>query len=189
MLLAAPLSEVIVLYPDRRAADRLLLSGTQGDTGRFCTITDVRPFVYPSGALQDGPGERQIWRGCTFSQHCRKRQLRVHQFCASYLIFHTCGVHRLPCGHPLGVPLWGRRPAFWWETQIMKQILENHIAAMMMMLSSLTGVVFFYFPLLPAFNVLVNFGIAITYPTLISLGIVLSVPVNASECLSCCITL
>lgn len=48
------------------------------------------------------------------------------------------------------------------------------------------GVVFFYFPLFPAFNVLVNFGIAITYPTLISLGIVLSVPVNASECLSCC---
>lgn len=36
--------------------------------------------------------------------------------------------------------------------------------------------------LLPtAFNVLVNFGIAITYPTLISLGIVLSVPVNASK--------
>lgn len=32
-----------------------------------------------------------------------------------------------------------------------------------------------------AFNVLVNFGIAITYPTLISLGIVLSVPVNASK--------
>lgn len=41
--------------------------------------------------------------------------------------------------------------------------------------------VFFYFPLFPAFNLLVNFGIAITYPTLISLGIVLSVPVNASE--------
>lgn len=41
---------------------------------------------------------------------------------------------------------------------------------------------------LPAFNILVNFGIAITYPTLISLGIVLSVPVNASECLSCCIS-
>ena len=33
-----------------------------------------------------------------------------------------------------------------------------------------------------AFNILVNFGIAITYPTLISLGIVLSVPVNASKC-------
>ncbi|XP_052468593.1 putative thiamine transporter SLC35F3 isoform X2 [Carassius gibelio] len=33
--------------------------------------------------------------------------------------------------------------------------------------------------LLLAFNILVNFGIAITYPTLISLGIVLSVPVNA----------
>ncbi|KAK0150187.1 putative thiamine transporter SLC35F3 [Merluccius polli] len=33
--------------------------------------------------------------------------------------------------------------------------------------------------LLFAFNILVNFGIAITYPTLISLGIVLSVPVNA----------
>lgn len=32
-----------------------------------------------------------------------------------------------------------------------------------------------------AFNILVNFGIAITYPKLISLGIVLSVPVNASE--------
>uniref|UniRef100_G1K3K9 Condensin-2 complex subunit H2 n=1 Tax=Xenopus tropicalis TaxID=8364 RepID=G1K3K9_XENTR len=30
-----------------------------------------------------------------------------------------------------------------------------------------------------AFNILVNFGIAITYPTLISCGIVLSVPVNA----------
>lgn len=30
-----------------------------------------------------------------------------------------------------------------------------------------------------AFNILVNFGIAITYPKLISLGIVLSVPVNA----------
>lgn len=41
--------------------------------------------------------------------------------------------------------------------------------------------------LLPAFNILVNFGIAITYPTLISLGIVLSVPVNASKCLSGCI--
>lgn len=134
MLLAALLSEVIVLYPDRRAADRLHLSSTQGDTGRFCTITDVRPFVYPSGALQDGPGECQIWRGCTFSQHCRKRQLRVHQLCASYIIFHTCGVHRLPCGHPLGLPLWGCRPAFWWETQIMKHILENHIVAMMMLL-------------------------------------------------------
>ncbi|XP_077469858.1 solute carrier family 35 member F3 isoform X5 [Stigmatopora argus] len=33
--------------------------------------------------------------------------------------------------------------------------------------------------LLFAFNILVNFGIAITYPTFISLGIVLSVPVNA----------
>ncbi|MEQ2242523.1 hypothetical protein ILYODFUR_036655 [Ilyodon furcidens] len=38
--------------------------------------------------------------------------------------------------------------------------------------------------LLFAFNILVNFGIAITYPTLISLGIVLSVPVNASKCLN-----
>ncbi|KAK6489349.1 putative thiamine transporter SLC35F3 isoform X1 [Huso huso] len=33
--------------------------------------------------------------------------------------------------------------------------------------------------LLLTFNILVNFGIAVTYPTLISLGIVLSVPVNA----------
>ncbi|XP_053568146.1 putative thiamine transporter SLC35F3 [Bombina bombina] len=33
--------------------------------------------------------------------------------------------------------------------------------------------------LMLAFNILVNFGIALTYPTLISLGIVLSVPVNA----------
>ncbi|XP_068795102.1 solute carrier family 35 member F3 isoform X2 [Struthio camelus] len=33
--------------------------------------------------------------------------------------------------------------------------------------------------LLLTFNILLNFGIAITYPTLISLGIVLSVPVNA----------
>ncbi|XP_026872333.1 putative thiamine transporter SLC35F3 isoform X1 [Electrophorus electricus] len=33
--------------------------------------------------------------------------------------------------------------------------------------------------LLLAFNILVNFGIAVTYPALISLGIVLSVPVNA----------
>ncbi len=32
-----------------------------------------------------------------------------------------------------------------------------------------------------AFNILVNFGIAVTYPKLISLGIVLSIPVNASE--------
>ncbi|XP_054654487.1 putative thiamine transporter SLC35F3 isoform X2 [Dunckerocampus dactyliophorus] len=37
-----------------------------------------------------------------------------------------------------------------------------------------------------AFNVLVNFGIAITYPTLISLGIVLSVPVNAMVDLYTC---
>uniref|UniRef100_A0AAY5EZT5 Uncharacterized protein n=1 Tax=Electrophorus electricus TaxID=8005 RepID=A0AAY5EZT5_ELEEL len=35
--------------------------------------------------------------------------------------------------------------------------------------------------LLLAFNILVNFGIAVTYPALISLGIVLSVPVNASN--------
>ncbi|MGH0169590.1 UNVERIFIED_CONTAM: hypothetical protein FKN15_057114 [Acipenser sinensis] len=34
--------------------------------------------------------------------------------------------------------------------------------------------------LLLTFNILVNFGIAVTYPTLISLGIVLSVPVNAA---------
>ncbi|XP_056148162.1 solute carrier family 35 member F3 isoform X1 [Lampris incognitus] len=40
--------------------------------------------------------------------------------------------------------------------------------------------------LLLAFNVLVNFGIAITYPTLISLGIVLSVPVNAMVDLYTC---
>ncbi|RMC12748.1 hypothetical protein DUI87_10273 [Hirundo rustica rustica] len=33
--------------------------------------------------------------------------------------------------------------------------------------------------LLLTFNILLNFGIAVTYPTLISLGIVLSVPVNA----------
>ncbi|ETE72635.1 Solute carrier family 35 member F3, partial [Ophiophagus hannah] len=33
--------------------------------------------------------------------------------------------------------------------------------------------------LISAFNIILNFGIAITYPTLISLGIVLSVPVNA----------
>uniref|UniRef100_A0A8C6VFH7 Solute carrier family 35 member F3 n=1 Tax=Naja naja TaxID=35670 RepID=A0A8C6VFH7_NAJNA len=33
--------------------------------------------------------------------------------------------------------------------------------------------------LLLTFNIILNFGIAITYPTLISLGIVLSVPVNA----------
>lgn len=32
-----------------------------------------------------------------------------------------------------------------------------------------------------AFNVVLNFGIAVTYPTLMSLGIVLSVPVNAGE--------
>ncbi|XP_018580548.1 putative thiamine transporter SLC35F3 isoform X1 [Scleropages formosus] len=40
--------------------------------------------------------------------------------------------------------------------------------------------------LLLAFNLLVNFGIAITYPTLISLGIVLSVPVNAMVDLYTC---
>ncbi|XP_071337003.1 solute carrier family 35 member F3 isoform X3 [Trachinotus anak] len=40
--------------------------------------------------------------------------------------------------------------------------------------------------LLFAFNILVNFGIAITYPTLISLGIVLSVPVNAMVDLYTC---
>ena len=39
--------------------------------------------------------------------------------------------------------------------------------------------VWLFFP--PAFNLLVNFGIAVTSPTLISLGIVLSVPVNASK--------
>lgn len=37
-----------------------------------------------------------------------------------------------------------------------------------------------------AFNVLMNFGVAITYPTFISLGVVLSVPVNASKPLSPC---
>lgn len=37
--------------------------------------------------------------------------------------------------------------------------------------------------LFTAFNILVNFGIAITYPTLISFGIVLSVPVNACKSL------
>ncbi|XP_031158899.1 putative thiamine transporter SLC35F3 isoform X3 [Sander lucioperca] len=37
-----------------------------------------------------------------------------------------------------------------------------------------------------AFNVLVNFGIAITYPTFISIGIVLSVPVNAMVDLYTC---
>ncbi|XP_055026348.2 solute carrier family 35 member F3 isoform X2 [Misgurnus anguillicaudatus] len=40
--------------------------------------------------------------------------------------------------------------------------------------------------LILAFNILVNFGIAITYPTLISLGIVLSVPVNAMVDLYTC---
>lgn len=40
--------------------------------------------------------------------------------------------------------------------------------------------------LFAAFNVLMNFGIAITYPTFISLGVVLSVPVNASKPLSPC---
>lgn len=40
--------------------------------------------------------------------------------------------------------------------------------------------------LLFVFNILVNFGIAITYPTLISLGIVLSVPVNAMMDLYTC---
>ncbi|XP_048865480.1 putative thiamine transporter SLC35F3 isoform X3 [Brienomyrus brachyistius] len=40
--------------------------------------------------------------------------------------------------------------------------------------------------LLLAFNILVNFGIAVTYPTLISLGIVLSVPVNAMVDLYTC---
>lgn len=48
-------------------------------------------------------------------------------------------------------------------------------------LSSFTGVKGdFFFPS-SAFNILLNFGIAITYPTLISLGIVLSVPVNAGK--------
>lgn len=45
-------------------------------------------------------------------------------------------------------------------------------------LPSFTVVVFFPSS---AFNILLNFGIAITYPTLISLGIVLSVPVNAGK--------
>ncbi|XP_076866983.1 solute carrier family 35 member F3 isoform X2 [Brachyhypopomus gauderio] len=40
--------------------------------------------------------------------------------------------------------------------------------------------------LLLAFNILVNFGIAVTYPTLISVGIVLSVPVNAMVDLYTC---
>lgn len=42
---------------------------------------------------------------------------------------------------------------------------------------------FFRLLFFTAFNILVNFGIAITYPKLISLGIVLSVPVNASKSL------
>ncbi|KAJ8284608.1 hypothetical protein COCON_G00034580 [Conger conger] len=40
--------------------------------------------------------------------------------------------------------------------------------------------------LLLAFNLLVNFGVAITYPTLISLGVILSVPVNALVDLHTC---
>lgn len=32
-----------------------------------------------------------------------------------------------------------------------------------------------------AFNIVLNFGIAVTYPTLMSVGIVLSVPVNAGK--------
>ncbi|XP_023601522.1 putative thiamine transporter SLC35F3 [Myotis lucifugus] len=40
--------------------------------------------------------------------------------------------------------------------------------------------------LLLTFNVVLNFGIAVTYPTLMSLGIVLSVPVNAGESLLGC---
>ncbi|KAJ0066735.1 hypothetical protein NL108_002364, partial [Boleophthalmus pectinirostris] len=50
-------------------------------------------------------------------------------------------------------------------------------------IASLADIPWAYFcgvsALLFAFSILVNFGIAITYPTLISLGIVLSVPVNA----------
>lgn len=34
---------------------------------------------------------------------------------------------------------------------------------------------------LSAFNIVLNFGIAVTYPTLMSLGIVFSVPVNAGK--------
>lgn len=47
-------------------------------------------------------------------------------------------------------------------------------------LPSFTGVKSGFLPS-SAFNILLNFGIAITYPTLISLGIVLSVPVNAGK--------
>lgn len=39
-----------------------------------------------------------------------------------------------------------------------------------------------------AFNIVLNFGIAVTYPTLMSLGIVLSVPVNAGRCAWLCTT-
>lgn len=41
--------------------------------------------------------------------------------------------------------------------------------------------IFLFF--ISAFNIVLNFGIAVTYPTLMSLGIVLSVPVNAGKLL------
>lgn len=74
---------------------------------------DTVPSLF-SGPLQDGAGQCQIWRGCTLSEHCWKRQLCFHQLCASHSLFHTCGVHRITCRHPLGLPLWGCRPAFWY---------------------------------------------------------------------------
>lgn len=61
-----------------------------------------------------------------------------------------------------------------------KIYLDCHETTLITDISSAVMCVFLLY-FYTAFNILVNFGIAITYPTLISLGIVLSVPVNASK--------
>lgn len=42
---------------------------------------------------------------------------------------------------------------------------------------------------LPVFNILVNVGVVLTYPILISIGTLLSVPGNAGKCRCACVSL
>jgi solute carrier family 35 protein F3/4 len=86
---------------------------------------------------------------------------------------HWGSLSSLPWGYLCGLAgLWLGEWTQLWDTHThayRKDILVNNIIS------------------LPVFNILVNVGVVLTYPILISIGTLLSVPGNAGMCLCVCV--
>ena len=162
------------------------------------------------GDVKDVPRKRQPWRSGSLSFHHGLLQSHLHLLRAPHPLLYQGGVLGLTLLSALGIHVWpGRTVAGWACTYILTELgscffhqfllrkkdthtllIASYLLKMLFQLQLFALTCFkSLFPSLTVFNILVHVGVVLTYPILISIGTLLSVPGNAGLDLSYIYTL